>query len=44
MRLTKDKAKKILTVVLTVVEEWNRFKYRIIKYVGIAIIDIAYVD
>jgi hypothetical protein len=44
MKLSKDKAKKILTTVLTVVEEWNKFKYRIIKYVGIAVIDIIYVD
>lgn len=44
MKLSKDKAKKILTTVLTVVEEWNKFKYRIIKYVGIAVIDIVYVD
>jgi hypothetical protein len=42
MKLTKDKAKKILTMVLTVVEEWNKFKYRIIKYVGIAVIDICF--
>lgn len=42
MKFSKDKAKKILATVLTVVEEWNKFKYRIIKYVGIAIIDICF--
>lgn len=44
MKLSKDKAKKILTVALTVVEECNKFKYRIIKYVGMTVIDIVYVD
>lgn len=42
MKLSKDKAKKILATVLTVVEEWNKFKYRIIKYVGITVIDICF--